>query len=178
MGPRGLPVKGRRRLLGKTSLYGLSDQLQKRFRRRHCLGRFRIADQSDVVKGIVSLPAHAVEQGKCRGQLWIKVFLRKFDDGNMVAELNSWPLTVTQHQRQRTLEHRFIGDLVGGFRINPEVLPSRVCLFFCVCQELSYLLWIDFLWLGLAHLQLAQFVCRPRCLTQMHCGLSIWFSAR
>lgn len=82
------------RRLREPSIYGLANMLQILFCRCHGLCGFRITDQCNVIEGIVSLPAHAVEQGKCRSQLRIEVLLRKFDDGNMVAKLNTRPLAM------------------------------------------------------------------------------------
>lgn len=73
--------------------------LQIPFCSRYGLRRFRVANQCDVVEGIVSLPPHTVKQGKCWGQRWVEMLLRKLDDGNMVTELDARPLTVAQHQR-------------------------------------------------------------------------------
>ena len=139
-----------------------TDQLQVPFGKSHSLFRFRAADQSDVIKSVVAFSTHVIEQCEDAGGAWIEMLLRKFNNGNVVSELNARTLAVAQHQRERGFQHGLIGGLVGRFFIDAQVLARRLGFLSRVGEKLHDLLRIGFLRLGLAHVQSDRFVCRSR----------------
>ena len=74
------------------------------------------------------------------------MLLRELDDCAVVSKLNARPASVTQHQSQRTLEHRLIRNLIGSFCINRQILPHCDRVVLCAGEELLHLFAID--WLG------------------------------
>jgi hypothetical protein len=71
------------------------------------------------------------------------MLLGKLDNRDVVAELYTRTLAVTQHQRQRPLEHGLVCSLVSGFLIDDEVFSSGGCFLVRVCQKLSDLFRVD-----------------------------------
>jgi len=65
-----------------------------RFGCRDCLLRLYLADERDVVKGVIAFAAHSVKEVEGRLKRWVEVFLSKLKNGDMVAELYSRTLPV------------------------------------------------------------------------------------
>ncbi len=62
---------------------------------------FVMRNESDVViEGHIPLSAETVEDGQQAGVLSINSRPNKFDDGNVMAGLASWPDAVTEHKSQ------------------------------------------------------------------------------
>jgi hypothetical protein len=102
-------------------------------------------DESYVVEGIVAFATHAVEEGEGRGQTGVKMLSSELDDGYVMSKLDARTLAVAKHERQRTLQHRLIGRLIGGFFVDPEVLTGGSGFFVCVGEEAADLFGIDLL---------------------------------
>ena len=105
----------------------------------HSIFGFNVADDRDVVKGIVALTPHAVKECKVCVETGTKMLLSELNDCDMMAELHARPLTVAKHQGQGTLQHGLVGSLICGFLIDGEVFAGGGCLFYCVGQEQLYL---------------------------------------
>jgi hypothetical protein len=97
---------------------------------------FCIADDGDVIKCIVALSAHAIEQSK--GTHWTsgQILLRELNDCDVVAELLAWPLSEAEHECQRAFNHGLIGNLVGRLGIDDEVFASGSAPLLCVGEKL------------------------------------------
>jgi hypothetical protein len=72
----------------------------------------------------------------CRGQM----LLGKLDDGDMVPQLFSRALPMTEHKSKRSFDHRFIRNLKGGFGIDHQILSRCYYPFLRIGEKLPYLL--------------------------------------
>jgi hypothetical protein len=86
------------------------------------------SNQGNVVKSIVPLAAHTVEQSKGWSQHWDELPVREFSNRAMMAKSDPKPAFLAQHQSKRNFEHRPLGDLVGSLSINCQILPINRCL--------------------------------------------------
>jgi hypothetical protein len=80
-------------------------QAQIAFRGRDRFLGLRLCDQGDVVKSIVPLAAHTVEEGKGRSQRRVEMLLRGYNHRAMMAKLDPGSASVAQHQSKRPFEH-------------------------------------------------------------------------
>ncbi len=131
--------------------------------RIHRLPRFDFTDDRDVVKGVVALAAHPVEEVKRRGMSRVEMLLGEFQNCNVVAKLDPRALPMAQHQRQGGFQDSLIGRLVGSLLVDLKVLPGRDSLLFRVSQELLNLPGIDLLLLRRCHSVSTQCAFRSKC---------------
>lgn len=110
-----------------------------------CSFGLREGDEGDVVKRIVALAAHAVEEGEGWSESRVEVRSGELDDGDVMAELHPRSLAVAEHEGERAFQHCLIGGLVGGFFVDPEVLTSGSGFFVRVGEEAAHLFGIDLL---------------------------------
>jgi hypothetical protein len=59
--------------------------------------RLFIANERYVVEGFIAFAAHSVKEREESRMLCVEMLLGKFDDRDVMAELNAWTLTMAQH---------------------------------------------------------------------------------
>jgi hypothetical protein len=78
-----------------------------------------------VIKGHIALPAQPIKDDQQRSMFLVDTGLHKIDYGDVVPRLTSRTKSVTEHEPQRSFEHRFLGLLEARLLVKSQNFMSR-----------------------------------------------------